>query len=360
MGVNKSSYSNTKRIEKEKQKALNTSIKEGSAAGVSSGMADVFIIPYALELGARSVHIGFLSSFSALSGQIAQFFGNKLMNKYNRKKVVLTFVFLQALMWLPIAGISFLFWKNILTGFIPYLLIILYSILAIAGGLAHPSWFSWMGDLVPENKRGKYFGKRNLIVGIISLFAAITAGYLLKNFRSQGLVLLGFSIIFFLAFIFRMVSHELFKKQYSPKYKIKKNSDFSLISFIKRYDNFGKFAVYQGFFNFAIMFASPFFAVYMYKELNFNDLTYSFVTVSYILFYLLFLPFIGKFSDKYGNLRLLYLANFCFILSPLLWIFIKSPVLLIFVPQLIAGLGNADLVISFSNFIYASSSPEHR
>ena len=132
------------------------------------------------------------------------------------------------------------------------------------------------------------------------------------------------------------------------------------MDFLKRFDNFGKFAVYQALFNFVLMIASPFFAVYMLQELNFNYITFMIVTISSTIFYLLFVPLIGKFSDKYGNRLLLHTGAFLFSINPILWIFIKSPLLLILIPQMIVGLANAALVIGHINFTYGSVSKEHR
>ena len=108
------------------------------------------------------------------------------------------------------------------------------------------------------------------------------------------------------------------------------------------------------------MIASPFFAVYMLKELNFSIMTYTFVTVSGSVFYLIFNPLIGKISDKYGNKKLLIIANIAFIFSPLMWIFIKNPIMLIVIPQLISGIANSAYIISFSNFTYDSIKSNQR
>ena len=68
----------------------------------------------------------------------------------------------------------------------------------------------------------------------------------------------------------------------------------------------------------------------------------------------MFLPVAGKFSDKYGNVKML------FALYPFLWIFIKNPVELIFIPQLIIGVGSAGFAISTTNFIYDTVTPQRR
>lgn len=349
-----------KAILKRENDALKISVREGATSSLSSGIADPFITPFALEIGAKPLHIGLLSSFSILLSQLAQYYGSNLMEHHSRKKIVAKYVFLLALMWLPIAGLSFFAWKGIITGYLPYMLIVGYSLLSIFGGVLYPSWFSWMGDIVPEDRRGRYFSRRNIIAGSVALIGTLAAGTFLKVLRTEGMVLLGFSTLFILAFFLRIRSYYLLKKQFCPEIKIPKKAHFSFISFVKRYDNFGKFAVYQGFFNLAIMIASPFFAVYMLEELKFNYLFYTLVTISSTVFYLLFTPLVGKFSDKYGNLKLLFVANIALALNPLLWTIIKKPILIMIIPQLITGLGNAALTISFTNFTYNSVKKEHR
>jgi MFS family permease len=346
--------------QKLKEKALNVSIEEGTAANISTNVGDSYVIPFALALNASSTQVGILSSFSTFLYQLSQLFGPKMMERYSRKKIVLYFVFLQALTWLFVAGIAIAVWKNLFASVSIWLLIGFYSILMAFGGISQPAWFSWMGDLVQKEKRGAYFGKRNRIISSVGIIAALLAAFFLDYFKTKGYVLLAFSILFALAFLFKFVSYLLLHKQYSPQFKQKKRDYFSFFSFIKKFDNFGKFAVYQGFFNFAIMIASPFFTVYMLRELGFSYTIFITTLVSYTIFYLVALPLAGKFSDKYGNRMLTIVTNFFFVLTPLFYIVFKSPLWIIIVPQLTAGIANAASVISFSNFIYDSVSPKHR
>lgn len=347
-------------IEKAKKKALEKSIDEGAAASVSGGLSDSYVTPFALALGATPLQIGYLSSFTGLLSPVAQIFGSKMMEKTSRKTLVLRFVLLQGLMWLPIALLGILSWKGILQNYLVWALIAGYSLLIVFGAIATPAWFSWMGDLVSPNEKGKYFARRNTATGIMGLAAALIAAFILDAFQTKGLALLGFTTLFSLAFFFRFISFYLFKSQYNPKFKLKGDYYFSFIDFIKRYDNFGKFAVYRACLNFSIMIASPFFAVYMLNELGFSYITFMAVVLSGSIFYLVFTPLIGKLSDKYGNLGLLKLSGILFFLTPVLWIFIKTPLLLIFIPQLVSGLANATMIIPETNFIYDSTNPQHR
>lgn len=349
-------------MEIKKKKSLATSIKEGTAAGMASDLGSSLITPLATEIGANTIHIGFLNAFSGISSPIAMIRGDRLMEKQSRKSILTKFVLCQALMWIPIALLGLLYHKQILTGFLPWVLIILYMALISFGGLAHPAWFSWMGDLVNEKTKGRYFSKRNVITGTAGVIAMLLGGWTLKYFKSIGFVFIGFGILFFFVVVFRLISRSYLKKMYEPKFKLEKKDYFSFWAFLKRYDDFGKFAVYLAFFNFAIMIASPFFGFYMLKSLGYesNYLLYMIVNLAGTAFYLIFTPLIGRFSDKYGNLRLMYISNILFAINPIIWIFVKTPLAIIFIPQVVSGLANAAMTIGITNYTYDGVSPQKR
>ena len=160
----------------DKEKTLSLSIKEGSTTSVMSGISDSYITPYALSLNANNAQIGLLSSFSGLVSPLSQLLGSRLMEKYSRRRIIITSVSLQALTWLPIILLGIFFLSNSFVSYLPIILIAFYSLYAIFGAIAGPSWFSLMGDLVPEKIRGKYFGKRGKICGAIALASTIIAG----------------------------------------------------------------------------------------------------------------------------------------------------------------------------------------
>ena len=73
-----------------------------------------------------------------------------------------------------------------------------------------------------------------------------------------------------------------------------------------------------------------------------------------------FAPIAGKFSDKYGNLKLIYFGAFLFPIVPLLWMFFENPIALILIPGIVSGLANAGFVIGTTSFSYNASSPQKR
>lgn len=91
-----------------------------------------------------------------------------------------------------------------------------------------------------------------------------------------------------------------------------------------------------------------------------NYLLYMVITLASTGFYLIFTPLAGKFSDKYGNLKLMYIANSLFILNPLIWLFFKTPLTIILIPQLVSGLANATLTMAITGYTYDAVSQKNR
>ncbi len=347
-------------IEAKKKSALKVSIAEGSANSISTGISNAYITPFALKLSSNDLNIGILSSVSGLISPLAQLYGSKLMEKYSRKKIVVASMLWQTIMWLPLIIIAFLKFYGVYVSSLIYLLIIFYTVFSALSGLYYPPWFSWMGDLINEKDRGRYFGKRNTILGLIELFSVLLATAILRFGENTSYELISFATIFSICLIGRFLSFMIIQGQYTPHAKSRKTYAMKISDLIRENKDYRRFSIYQMFFNISIMIASPFFAVYMLQNLNFGYWSYILVTISSSVFYLVFTPIVGKFSDKYGNVRLLVLANVLFALTPLLWMFIKSPIELILIPQMISGLANAALILSFTNFSYDYLTEEER
>lgn len=347
--------------EKIRKGALKNSLHEASTSGASTSIDELYAVPFAKEIGAQPYQIGLLTACSGVIAPIAQLWGTRMLERGgDRKRIVIIFALLQAFMWIPIIALAIALHYGLLANASVSLFIVLYTVLVALGKVMYPAWFSWIGDLVPEHERGKYFSKRNRIIAFIGLLVVLLGAFIIDLFRTKGYLLLGFALLFAVAGTLRFGSVLALKQQYAPPFTTKPRDHFSMLSFLKRMDNYGKFTVYLALFNAALMFASPFFAIYMLEELKFNYVTLMMVTLSSTLIYLLAMPLMGKFSDKYGNKRLLEIANFAFIFSPLPWIIVKDPMFLIIIPQLFAGVANAAFAIGATNFTFDAVSPRHR
>jgi len=213
-----------------------------------------------------------------------------------------------------------------------------------------------------KKSRGRWFGKRNFIFGAVTIVFTILAAIFLDFLKRNNYTILGFVILFSFALIARIISRHYLKKQYEPKLKIKKTDYFSLFQFLKKApkNNFGKFTIFRGLFSFAAYIASPFFAVYMLKNLGFSYVMFMAVVLSQTFFALITAKAWGKFADKYGNYEVLKITGLLIPLYPILWLISESPIFLIFGPALIGGVAWAGFNLAASNFIFDSVTPQKR
>ncbi len=353
--INESSY-----VVHSKQRALKKSVMDGISHEISRNAGDLFMTPFALALGANSFHIGLLSSFSSLLSPFGQVHGSKLMEKYPRKRIAIRSKIVRFLLLILMMVLGYVAYSYSHSILLVYSLIFLFATMMFFQGIAHPAWFSWMGDLVPAEQKGRYFSNRNRIAGIFGLSAFILAAFLLEIFKDKNLVLLGFVFLFGISAFFTILSGYFLSKVFNPQFRVKKGYYFSFFEFIKQPDAFSKLSLLQMLFYFSIMISAPFFAVYMLEDLGFNYLVFTAVTMSSTVFYLIFVPLAGKFSDEYGNVKLIYVSAFLFPLVPLLWVFLKDPLMLIFIPGLISGIANAAFIIGVTNFTYDALAPQKR
>jgi len=344
-----------------KEKARKNSIHDGSSYSIMDGMGLRYITPYALSMGISNKLIGILEVLPALIGNILRISFNKEYYKRSRKSIVLPFVLIQAFFWIPLISVGFAYFFLGLSLFYASLfLVISYSIIIIAGLIASPAWVSWMQDLV-ENNRGEYFGRRNKINGFVLVISMLTAGFILDYFQKRQ-IFFGFAILFGLACIGRYISFSFLKKQYEPKAIKDDKSYFSFFQFIKKMpsNNFGRFVIFASLTSFAVTIASPFFSVYMIKDLKLSYLAFTIITLSPLISPILFLSFIGKLSDKIGTVKVMKISGFLISFVPLFWIFSiflmkSSPFILIsylFVIELFSGFVWVAYNLASSNFIY--------
>jgi MFS family permease len=351
-------------LQQKKSQARKISVVEGSMYCVMDGTGLRYITPFALALGANNAQIAFLNSAPTLLGNLSQLQASKLMHKHSRQTLCLWGSLIQAILWLFVIGAGALYFFAGLSSFwSSMLLIFIYTILMIFGSFLSPIWNSWMQDLVDKNQLGKYFGFRNRITNLVGLFIMLGAGFLLDYFKQTHLFLV-FSILFAIAFLARTVSALLFKKQYEPELKLEEKSYFSFWSFLKNLtkNNFGKFVIAFSTLIFATNIASPFFTVYMFKQLNFTYTQYIITTIAYVLSGLIFVPAWGKFSDHYGNLKTLKICGAMIPLVALGWllsifVYKNNPSLVLYylIPiEAMSGLAWAGFNLAAVNFIYDS------
>ncbi len=337
------------------RKTLKFSFWDGFFASCMSGLVSDYITPYALALKATSGLIGILNAAPNFVSSLIQLKSADLTEAFkSRKKIIVLFVLLHALMGIPIILTPYLF-----KGHAVLFLIIFVTLFTSLNAFALPAWASLMSEYIPVRKRGKYFGWRNKTLGMVAIICAFISGFILHYFKDN--ILKGFLVIFFAALCCRIVSWYFLTRMYEPPFKTAKGSYFSFFDFIKRAkaSNFAKFVIFTACLNFCVNLASPFFSVFMLRDLRFNYLTYTFVVVSATITQIFLFGRWGEHADKIGNLRVLKFTSFIIASLPFWWIINQHPVYLMCV-QVISGFAWSGFNLCAVNFIFDAVTPEKR
>lgn len=342
--------------EKTRKKNLRYSILDGAASAFSSSIGETYISPFAIMLNASNTQLAILSSMPRLLSSLIQFFTAEVVERFKeRKKVILYGVFFQALCWIPLFLLPF-FFKD----FGVYFIIAFFTLYIILGDFIAPAWNSMMGDIVKEDERGVYFGKRNKAMGSVAAFCVIIAGLVLNTFENIN-VWMGFLIIFGVAFIGRMTSYEYIKKIKEPLHTLKKKAEFGFQDFLKRLrtTNYGRYVTYHSLFRFAVAISGPFFSAYMLYDLGFSYFHIMLAYSAAAIVSFLTMVYWGEHSHVFGNKKIMTITGWSIVSVPFLWM-ISSSIWWIIVIQMFSGFIWAGFLLSSTNYHFDAVKPHNR
>ncbi len=337
------------------RRSLKFSFKDGIFVSAMIGFTQDYFTPFLLLLGGTAKEVGILSSLPNFVSALVQLKSADSTEKVgSRKTIINIFVFLQAVMLVPMAVVA------ILKGVSPVVFILLVTLFTGFGAFAAPAWSSLMSDLVAEDKRGEYFGWRNKRLGFVIVGMSFVAGIILHSSEKKD-IFCGFFMIFALAFVFRLISWNFLRQMEEPKLVHKKEDHFTLFRFLARIkeSNFARFVLFVAMMNFSVNLASPYFAVFMLRDLHFGYLLYSLITVTATLVIYLTMSRWGRHADKFGNLKVLRMTAPIIATLPLCWVINRNPLFLLLV-QVLSGFAWAGFNLCALNFIYDAVTPAKR
>ncbi len=342
--------------ESEINRGLNVIIREGLATQamvtLSSG---IFLVAYAIHLGASNFTIGLMSAVIPLA-QLIQIPAIFVVERYRRRRLICTTATsINRLFLVPVALIPLLFQGKIALGVLVAALFMHTGI----GSISLCAWNSWMRDLIPQDRLGSFFGKRMSLSTIVSVVLSLAAGFYIDYWEKilPHKVVYAYSIMFGLAWIFGVMGTYLIARipDLPMRYEAAPRGFLKIISEPLKDKNFRHLIHFLGSWNFAVNLAAPFFTVYMLKLL---DMSMSYViglTVLSQVVNVVFLRIWGQFSDRFSNKSVLAISGPIFMFSILAWTFTTFPdkhgltMPLLIVIHIVMGISLAGVLLASSN-----------
>jgi len=234
----------------------------------------------------------------------------------------------------------------------PLVFVLIYALYSMSGNFGSAVWISWIGDLVPEQVRGRMFAWRSRCFSIAQVSVGVLSGIIVKQFLGPDKSWVVFMSVFMVAAFFRLVAFFCLVRQHEPPLTFKPAShDFTYLDFIlkARTSNFSRFTIFIALIHGGTAIAGPFFAKYYLTVLKIPYDTFALIVNAYLIGMLVFLPFWGRISDRYGNWLVVKITAVAIALFPLPYLFFTSPVVLWFL-GFFAGVAWSGF--SLANFSY--------
>lgn len=177
-------------------------------------------------------------------------------------------------------------------------------------------WTSWMADLVPEEQRGRYFGLRNGLLGLVGTLGNLAAGNLIDALGKPW----GFLLVLGIAVIAGVGATFILRQQYEPPCQSTPPGFFEFVGPLsdRRFRGFLGFVVlFLG----AVSVGGPFvFPLFLeYARMNFTQV--GLWTVIAASCGLVLSPLWGRLADRIGHWQvLLFSSSVAALVLPPLWL----------------------------------------
>ena len=323
----------------------------GAIFAASTG--GMFLIGYALKLGATNAQIGLMSTVPMLC-IVVQLFSAQLVERgVSRRKLTIASAVMNVLGWGLVISLPYALAHASRDARVMALIavIALVTTFAYVSGNARASW---VGDLIPAENRGMFFGRMTMYAGIIGAVFAIVEGKLLDHLKHLGIG--AFNWLFSIGILFGLIHASLFVPQSDVR--------------TARHESGGKLwaLVRETFTNRALMvlmiytaiwsmqsIAGPFYATYLLRDLKMPFLGFGILSGLATVTMLVSSPFWGRIVDRYGSKPVLVACTAVAAPVPLVWIWLSDlRVIYAVIPpiNLMMGFALAGVSVALSTLIY--------
>jgi len=140
--------------------------------------------------------------------------------------------------------------------------IVLFASLFLAAG--NTLWTAWMGDVVPERERGRVFGLRTGVSGMVGMAANLADGAFLDAVAAP----ISFQVALAVAVVTGLLGVSIYGLQLDPPSPIERVRWRELFSLPLRDVGFRRFLRFTLYWNFVVMLSGPFVIPYFLQDLG--------------------------------------------------------------------------------------------
>jgi MFS family permease len=283
-------------------------IMDGLFFGLALGLAStVTVLPLFLNtLTHSTILIGLIASLHTIGWQFPQLLTSGYVARLRRYKPMVIFFTIHE-RW-PFFGLM------VVALLVPavgpsvgaVLALLMLGVHAFGGGLAATAWQSMIGKIMPEERRGTFFGVQSAVANLLAAGGALLAGFILD--QSQGTQ--GFALCFFLAGLSMTVSFAFIVRTREPAHEIKAEETGQglgwrrMVGIMREDSNFRWYLLARLLAQVAWM-AVSFYTIYAVRQFHMDDITAGALTFVLMISQTVANPILGWIGDRWSH-RVVY------------------------------------------------------
>lgn len=286
------------------RRTLRFSVLEGAFTQVfinwTSGSV---LIGYLLYLGATPTQLGLIASVPLLAQVMSPFAAYLAALAGRRKPLTMLGATLGRGLWLLAAALPQL---NLPAGAGASLMVLLVLVSSLFQASAGTLWSAWMGDVVPGERRGRYFGTRAGIIGVVGMLSNLGIGWFLDRVASP----IDFQVALIVSVACAAAGIGFLAFQHEPPASGAPLGFRDTFRAPLREPNFRRFLVFALYWQFAVLLSSPFVFPYFIDELRLSFTQIAIWSVIASSSALLTTTLWGRVADRSGNKAVLAIGTF--------------------------------------------------
>ncbi len=218
------------------------------------------LVGYLLSLGAAPWHIALVGSVPFLA-QVASPLGAFAAEVLGRRRGLSAAIATASrLLWLAAVFVP----QAVPPALAPSVLVAVVFLAGCFQAANGTVWTAWMGDVVPEDRRGRYFGLRTGVLGVVGMLANLAAGAFLDAVRAP----LSFQVVIVVGVACALVGVLLLLLHHDPPTEKAEVRLGELLGRPFREPNFRRFMRFAVYWQFMVMLGAPFVLPYFLDELG--------------------------------------------------------------------------------------------
>lgn len=275
-----------------------------ATAALTSG---VILTAFALYLGASNLMVGVLASAPFL-GQLLQAPAILLVERLRTRKAIAVVSSVIGRSMLILMALAVFLPANLAI----FAVALAQFVLCGMGAIGGCAWNAWMRDLAPQERLGWVFARRASWTTAISLAAGLAAALLLdRTAAGSDARAWAFAGLYLAGCVAGLVSAGVVAKLPEPAMQDRPAEDLRLLALLRKPfadRNFRQLVHFLSAWQFAINLATPFFTVFIVRQLGFDMIFVMVLSVVSQIANLIAIRFWGQLSDRFAHKSVLAVA----------------------------------------------------